>query len=68
MGLYTIYVSAHGLRRLVHLTRSLVIVDGLLPCPVAFHPYLHASEYHLFATSEINTQLDNISVVDWEWF
>ena len=68
MGLHTIYVSAHSLCKLVHITRSLVIVDGFLPCPVAFHPYFHTSEYHFFATSEINTQLDYISVVDWEWF
>lgn len=49
-------------------THLLVVIDGLLPRPVTFHTYLHASEYHLFATSKINTQLDYIAVVDRKWF
>lgn len=68
MCLHTTEMLARDLCRFLQPNRSLVVVDSLLPRPVAFHPYLHASEYHLFATSEIDSQLNYIPVVDRERF
>jgi len=38
-----------------------------LPAFVQLHPNLYASEYHLFSAFEVDAQLHDISIVDWEW-
>ena len=46
---------------------SLIIIERFLPRPVGFDSNLYASEDHLLASTEIYSQLDNISVVDRPW-
>jgi hypothetical protein len=43
------------------------VVETLLPAAVAFYANLDTSENYLFATLEIYTKLDNISIVDGVW-
>ena len=43
-------------------------VEGLLPCSVTLDAHLHATEDLFFASSEVNTELNNIAIVDRKWF
>jgi hypothetical protein len=43
------------------------VVETLLPAAVAFYANFDTSENDLFATLEIYTKLDNISIVDGVW-
>lgn len=46
---------------------SLIVVERLLPSTVTLHTNFDTSKYHLLAATEVDTQLDNISVVNWPW-
>lgn len=50
------------------LVRGLVeVIETLLPASVALDPDLDAPEDHLLATTEVNAQLDNISIANNIW-
>ena len=50
-----VYVSVSRLYDSPEMPDSLVIIECLLPRSIAFDLYLHTAEYHLFATSEVNS-------------
>lgn len=47
--------------------RSVEVVEALLPSAVAFDADLDAAEYNLLATLEIDSELDDVAVVDGVW-
>jgi len=46
----------------------LEIVWGLLPTSVDLYSHLHATEYRLFTTFKVDTQLNHVAIIDRPWF
>ena len=46
----------------------LEIVWRLLPASVDLYSHLHATEYRLFATFKIDTELNHVAIIDRPWF
>jgi hypothetical protein len=43
-------------------------IQSGLPCSIELNPDLYTAENHFFTPLEINSQLHNISILDWKWF
>ena len=45
---------------------KLEIIESFLPRPIAFNSYLHTPEDHFLSSSKVNTQLNNVTIINRE--